>query len=170
MDLNLAQRFTIADFLAKHFTAVRKEELNPEAVREMEPGERYAAKFAGKRAAWVSLSKPAMRAKVTDERALLKWAKEHMPHAVHTVEQVRPETLKVLQDAMKAHGGLLDKETGEVTPVPGIEVSEGDPSPRVVLEDDAADAIAAAWRAGDIDPALLLALPAAPDDGEAKAA
>jgi hypothetical protein len=165
--LSLPQRIAVTEFLSKHFTAVRKEELNPEAVSEMTVGERYAARFGDTVAAWVSLPKPAARAKVTNDEALLAWAKKHLPQAVETVERVRPETARALGDEMKRRGGWLNRETGEVIPVDGIEVSTGDPSPRVELQDEAAEAIAEAWRNGDIDPALLLALPAAQETGEA---
>lgn len=163
MSLNLPQKLAVAEFFAKHFATVRKEQLNPEAVEEMAVGERYAAKFDGNVAAWVSLPKPAQRASVKNEDALLAWAKEHIPQAVETVERVRPDTVKRLQDEMKRRGGWLDRESGEIVPVDGIEVSESDPSPRVQLEDGAARIIADAWRAGDIDLGETLAVEPAPE-------
>jgi hypothetical protein len=159
MELSLAQRFAVAEFIAKHFAGIRKNELTPEANENMAPGERHAAKFAGKIAAWVSVPKPAVR--VQDKDALLTWCRKHLPMAIETVEQVRPDTAKALAEQVRKFGGWPDPETGEVVPVDGI--GTGDPSPRVELTSDAEAAIAAAWRAGDIHPGLLLALPEAPE-------
>jgi hypothetical protein len=159
--LTLPQRLAFAEFMAKHFgTTVRKGHLNPEAAAEMEVGERHAAKFGGRVAGWISIPRPAARAAVKNEAALLAWAKKNLPSAVETVERVRPETAKALGDAMKAHGGWVDGD-GVVIPVDGIEVTTGEPSPRVELTAEAADVIGEAWRTGEIDPATLLALPAA---------
>lgn len=158
MSLSLAQRLAVAEFLAKHFAAVRKGELNPEAAAELEVGERHAVKFGGRRAAWVSMPAPAVRATVKNEAALLAWVRKHLPGEIETVERVRPSSARMLGELMKAHGGWAD-EDGVLIPVDGIEVSASDPSPRVELADDAADLIAAAWQRGEINLGGMLALP-----------
>ena len=165
MSLSLAQRLAVTEFLAKHFATVRKSELNPEAAAELEVGERRAAKFGGRRAAWVSMPAPAVRATVKNEAALLAWARKYLPDEIETVERVRPSSARMLGELMKAHGGWAD-EDGVLIPVDGIEVSASDPSPRVELAEDAAALIAAAWQQGEIDLGEMLALPGAAPEAD----
>lgn len=160
--LTLPQSLTLAEFLAKHFAGIRKGELNPQAAGEMTIGERFAVKFGGRVAAWVSMPNPATRATVKDKAAFLAFVKKNLPSEVESVEQVREGTQRQLLEAAKA-GGWVNPD-GERIPIPGVEVSTGDPSPSVSLEDCAAEAIAAAWNAGDIDLGGMLALPAATGD------
>jgi len=167
MSQSIAQRLALAEFLKKRFESLRKSELNPEAVADMVVGERHAAKFGGKVAAWVSMPQPATR--VSSRDRLTAWCRKHLPDEVETVtvDRVRPETERALVELVKKHGGWVN-EDGEVVPVDGIET--GDPSPRVELEPDAEEVLSAAWRGGEIDLSAMLALPAAPvDDGEAAA-
>jgi hypothetical protein len=164
--LTLAQRLAVAEFLARHFgTTVRKGQLNPEAAQAMDVGERHGARFGGRRVAWVSMPTPATRAGVDNEAAFLAWVKENLPDEVETVERVRPGTAKHLAEMAKAKGGWTN-EDGNLVPIPGIRVSTSDPSPRVELEDDAEEAIRAAWLAGEIDLGEFLALPAAPEPAQ----
>lgn len=157
--LTLRQKLALAAFLAKHIEQdIRKKQLNPEAAEEMTVGERLAAKFGGQVAAWVSMPQPAT--KVTSQDALLAWCRKHLPDAIEQVERVRPETARALIEDVKKYGGWpQDGDTDRIIPVDGIDTA--DPSPRVDLEDCAAEAIGGAWRAGDIDLGGLLALPAA---------
>jgi hypothetical protein len=164
--LTLAQRLAVAEFLSRHFgTTVRKGQLNPEAARAMDVGERLGARFDGRRVAWVSMPAPATRAAVVNEAAFLAWVKENLPDEVEKVERVRPGTAKHLAEMMKAKGGWTDEDENLV-PIPGIRVTTSELSPRVELEDDAEEAIRAAWLAGDIDLGALLALPVAEPDPE----
>lgn len=165
-DLNLVQQLAVAEFLAQYFAGVRKGELNPEAAEVMDVGERHAAKFGGRRAAWVSMPTPATRASVKNDRAFLAWVKKNLPGEIETVEQVREGTRKRLLDMAKA-GGWPDPETGERVTIPGVEVSAGDPSVRVELDAAAMEVIGAAWRAGEIDLGAMLALAASVPEPEA---
>ena len=160
-EMGIRQRIALAEFLGSHFLKVRAEKLNGEALDEMTVGERLAVKFGGQVAAWLSLPKPATRASVSNKAAFTAWVEKHLPAEVETVKVVRPGTQTALLAAAKANGGKwLDTETGEYVEIDGVTVGTGDPSPRVELTEDAAEAIGAAWRAGDIDLAPLLALPA----------
>jgi len=165
MSQTIAQRLAVAEFLKKRFESIRKNDLNPEAQADMVVGERHAAKFGGRVAGWVSMPAPATR--VASKDRLLAWVKKNLPDEVEeiTVERVRPGSERALLDMVKEHGGWVN-EAGELIPVDGIET--GDPSPRVELNDDAEDVLAAAWRAGVIDLPGMLALGAAPetDDGQ----
>ena len=161
------QKITLAQFFAVHFAAARKGPLNGEALEEMTVGERLAATFGGRVAAWVSLPKPAVRATVTEPRVFLAWMKQHFPAGVETIQQVRPETQKAfLEQAKASDGKWLNEETGEYVVIDGITVGVGDPSPRVELTPDAAEVIGVAWRAGDIDLGPMLSLPAAGGEGD----
>jgi hypothetical protein len=167
--MTLKERLALAKAFAEHFTGLR-ETLNPEAVAEFTIGERFAVKFAGRVAAWVSLPNAAKRASVKDKDALLAWVRKHMDaSSIQTVteEVVRPATLKALLEEAKKRGGMWhDPENNVLIPIDGIEVGEGRLVPHVELEGDAMDSIGAAWRAGDIDLTPMLALPSAGgDDG-----
>jgi hypothetical protein len=159
-EMTTRQRITLAEFLGSHFLKVRAEKLNAEALDEMTVGERYAARFGGQVAGWVSLPNPPKRAAVSNKLAFLAWVRKYMPDEIETVEIVRPGTQASLLAAAKASGGKwLNKETGKYVDIEGITFGVGDPSPRVELTDEAAEAIGAAWRAGEIDLTPMLALP-----------
>ena len=160
MSLSLPQSLALAGFLAKHFEALRKEDLGVKAAAEMTSGERFAVKFGGRLAAWVSMPQPAVRASVKDPAAFTAWVASKLPGEVENVPQVRPATQRQLLEAAKA-GGWVNPETGEREAIPGVEVSTGDPTPRVELEDCAAEVIGSAWRGGEIDLGGMLALGAA---------
>jgi len=163
-DLTLRQKLTLAAWLMKHIEKdIRKGQLNPEAVAEMTPGERLAAKFGGQLAAWVSMPQPSTR--VSDHDKLAAWCRKHLPQALYQVERCRPETATALVDDVKRQGGWLDVESGEVIPVDGI--TTGDPSPRVDLEDCAGDVIMRAWPEIRETAGVMLALPAGEGDGPA---
>jgi hypothetical protein len=166
--LSLDQNLALAKFLADHFTAVREQWLNPQAAEDMAVGERHAAKFGGRIAAWVSLPKPAERAVVKDKAVFLAWAKENMPWAIEVTEIVRPGTqAQLLRDA-KANGGKwLNTETGEYVVIDGIELSTADPTPRVELTPDATEVIAAAWATIIETLRPMLALPAPGGESDA---
>jgi len=156
MNLSLAQRLAVTAFLRQHFESVRKNELNPEAAADLVVGERHAAKFGGRVAGWVSVPSPSTR--VTDRDRFLAWVKKHLPDEVEqaTVDQVRPGSERQLIELVKQHGGWPDPDGGEIIPVDGI--TTADPSPRVELNDDVADVLAAAYRAGTLDLGGMLAL------------
>lgn len=168
-ELSTRQRIALAEFLGSHFHKVRAERLNAEALAEMTVGERLAVKFGGQVAAWLSLPKPAQRAAVANKITFTGWVKEHMPAEVETVEVVRPGTQAAILAAAKANDGKwLNPETGEFIEIKGITFGVGDPSPRVELTDDAAEAIGTAWRNGEIDLSPMLAL-AGPEETPAEA-
>jgi hypothetical protein len=159
-EMSTRQRITLAEFLGSHFLKVRADKLNAEALEEMTVGERYAARFGGQVAGWVSLPNPPKRAAVSNKLTFLAWVRKYMPDEIETAEIVRPGTQASLLAAAKANGGKwLNKETGKYVDIDGITFGVGDPSPRVDLTDEAAEAIGTAWRAGEIDLTPLLALP-----------
>ena len=142
-DLTLRQKLTLAAFLLKHIEQdTRKGQLNPQAIAEMTPGERLAAKFGGHLAAWVSMPQPPTR--VTSHEKLAAWCRDHLPEALYKVERCRPETARALVEDVKKYGGWpQDGDVDNIIPVDGIET--GDPAPRVDLEDNAGEVIGAAW-------------------------
>jgi len=115
MSQSIAQRLALAEFLKKRFESLRKNELNAEAAADMVVGERHAAKFAGKVAAWVSMPSPATR--VSNRDKLAAWCKKHLPDEVEeiTAYRVRPETERALVEQVKKHGGWVN-EDGEIVP------------------------------------------------------
>jgi hypothetical protein len=151
----------IGQCFAKYFsTEVRKERLDPVAVKSWTFGERRSVTIGGRLLGVASLPAPATT--VRDKDALLEWCREYLPEAIETVEQVRPETARALADKVKQYGGWPRQgDTGDIVPVDGIGTNR--PSPHVELAKDASDVIRAAWAAGRLDLGELLALPAAPE-------
>lgn len=187
MSLDLEQRVLLVKWMLDTLTAIRKDDLAPEAASEWVPGERRSVKLAGQHAGWVSLPKPTVTVSV-DEPKLLPWAQANLPDRVTTAVQVavdddliawlrqhRPESLREapaldpywvddVKSVVKARGHYVHPSTGEIVKeLPGVRINESDPSPRVNLADDAVAVIAAAWRSGSIPIGDVLALPTPPD-------
>jgi hypothetical protein len=158
--LDLKQRMTLVKFLTELLASRRRDVLLPEADEEFTQGERFAVKFGGRIAAWITVPRASRYSgSIKDKDKFLRWVKDSRPDEIVTVEQVRESYAEAVMKDVREHGGLFDKEAGEVVAVPGIEVTPGKSVPRVELEDDAEEIIGAAWRDGlDIGP--LLALPA----------
>ncbi len=102
--------------------------------------------------------------RVTKPAELLEWAKEATPGEVVVREEVRPAFLTVLLSDCKEHGGWLNKATGQVVDVPGIECKTGDPVLQVKPNADAHRLITEAWVSGALTWDDLLAIEAAPGD------
>lgn len=189
--LSLAEKLALWKWLSEALAALHKNELVPDGKAQLTPGERAPVKFGGRLAAWVSLPQPTQpAARVASAGKLLAWAKIHYPEQVEYVTEVRndaatieflqehrPESLHVQervdpQWAQDICAGLTGKDHRYVTAksevlteVPGIEVPEASlSSPRVNLQDDAAEVIAAAWPQIQGGLREVLALPAGPQE------
>lgn len=182
--LSLAQKLALAKYLVDVLKKLRETDLVPQSAAEMPPGSRLPVMFGGKHAGWASMPKGSVSVFVKDEAELLAWTEknypdkvedreevivdddliaflaEHYPSALKKSRRVQPAWAGDICGALKDPGHYITITGEKLTEVPGIEVRESDPSPRVNLEPGAADIIAAAWRAGDIPVADLLALPA----------
>jgi hypothetical protein len=101
-------------------------------------------------------------ASVTDAKALLAWVEEHAPSEVETTVMVRPAFQKRLLDAVKADGGWVLPESGELLDVPGVTVNEATPRPTLTVKpaENAEAVIREAWSDGRLSLAELTALPA----------
>jgi hypothetical protein len=161
-----ARLLVIAKWLTERIVGARRGELEPGAVRALPVSSRIPVVLDGVTAGIVSRPRPTVRASITNQLKFLAWVEEHCPDQMETIRQVRPSYADTVRKSVKEHGGLVDAETGEVIPVPGVEASEGDPVIRVELTKEAEAAIAAAWRNGDIDLSAVLALPAGGDGGD----
>ena len=144
----LALRLAVHKALTDQLKKVRSQ-LNEEARREMEPGDRVTAKLpSGEKVGSVTLTQGRVSARVVDERAFTAWVAERFPAEV--VQVVRESFTKTVLDAVKRNGGWVDKATGELVQVPGVAVTEDDPYPSVRLTKDAPQLIAAAWQRGEL--------------------
>lgn len=155
-----ARLLVIAKWLTERIVGARRSDLEPAAREVLPVGSRIPVMLDGVLAGTVSRPKPTTRSSVTNEARFRAWVEENRPDQMETVRQVRSSFTDVVRKSVKEHGGIVDPQTGEVIPVPGVEASEGDPVVRVELTSDAEAAIAAAWRNGDIDLGSVLALPA----------
>jgi hypothetical protein len=99
---------------------------------------------------------------VTDENALLAWVLAEHPEQMELV--IRPSYQKGLLDAAEKAGQPVDPSTGEV--VPGIAVKTTTPYVSIRFKPGAKEAVAAAWRAGELAGVEIVA-PAAVEAGEA---
>ena len=184
--LTLAQKLALAKFLTDALKKLRDSDLVPQSAAEMPPGSRIPVMFGTEHAGFVTMPQPSKKAAyVSDEKALLVWAEknypakvepvtevrvdddliaflaEHYPSALEESRRVQPAWVDDIKGALKDKGAYITLTGEKLTEVPGITLPVPDPpSPRVNLEPGAADIIAAAWRAGDIPVADLLALPA----------
>jgi hypothetical protein len=115
-------------------------------------GDRTAWKVDGQPVGGVQITAGALRARITDPRALLRWVQANHPTEVVAEPAIRPAYQTALLDAAKEAGMPVDPATGDE--VPGIVVELGDPIVRVVPAKGSGVLIEAEWKAG------RLALPA----------
>lgn len=187
--LDLAARLALVKFITDGLTAQRKDVLVPDALAGWPSGTRMPVMFGGRHAGWASMPEGSTTAYVKDAAVLLAWAKvhqaghvtdevtvrvtpevlavleEHLPGAIVRTPTVDPQWVTDVTAALKKQGYYVTREGEKLTEVPGIEVSTSDPWPRVNLSDRAAQVIGAAWAAGEIPVADLLALPASAEAG-----
>lgn len=109
----------------------------------------------GPKVATISATEPKPVAVITDPDLFLKWVREHSPDNVvsrlHT--EVRPAYQTVLLGEMTAAGvsQWANRETGELFDVPGVEIKATRARGHSVrLVDGGAEAIAEAWRNGQL--------------------
>lgn len=98
----------------------------------------------------VTLAKGRSGAHVSNDLAYEEWVRAVHPEEIEqiTTVRVKPEFTARLISAARSRGVAVDAETGEE--VPGITVTSGDPYPMVKLSEDAREAVAKAWQAGEL--------------------
>lgn len=135
--LQLAAYKAVKDHLSQ-LDAADKSELMGEVGGRM--GATAATLEDGTEVATVSISKgKAAQWYVADERAFLRWVKEHQPSAV--VESVRPSDQQAILGAIKTTGEVPD----------GVEIGNaGEPYVSVRQSAEQRAALVDAWRAGQI--------------------
>lgn len=138
----MATQLAVLQQLEKRVADARNA-LRIELRADMEPGDTKAATLDdGTPLGKVSLTTGAKRPKVTDERALLEWVREHRPDEV--VESVRSSFVNAMKESAKEYGAAVVESTGEV--VPGIELCESDPYVMVRPASGAGEAIESRWQ------------------------
>jgi hypothetical protein len=121
----------------------------------------------GTKVATISRTDPKPTAVVVDDKAFLEWVRKYSPHNVTTrlVTEVRPAYTAALLTEMTAAGSAVvaDKETGVVEDVPGVEVrATRSLTHSVRPTKDGRDAIAKAWRDGQLSHLTIPQITAAP--------
>lgn len=165
-----ATRVAILDTLAKTIA----DELKA-AKADLETGLRTAKAETGTQTITVDLNgadigkatlvQPKAAATVTDDLALLTWARTVAPTEVTTrlVTEIRPAWLAQLKKQIEAVGRpeWADPETGVIHDVPGIDLVGRTAHTRLTVPAEGKAAIGEAWRSGALLPMLLPELPAA---------
>lgn len=130
-------------------------------------GDRKGAVLSGSPVGSVQLRKGARRAVVTDPAAFEAWAYAQHADNVELIQttRVRPAYQAAILAAAKATGAAV---TGDGEEIPGVAVTETEPTVAVTLADHARTALAEAWASGElweIVGSLLPALEPAGGDG-----
>lgn len=165
----------LADVVTDRLKAVRAETQAALDSAEQETGTRQVAAqlLDGKSVATISLTDPKPEAKVTDADAFKAWVMEAFPGEIERqfVAEVRSAFLQKVLDEMTAAGvaRVVDKETGELHDVPGVEVkATRSRNHSLRFKPGGREDIAQAWQEGAL--ALPgLAVPAAVESGETAA-
>lgn len=158
--LTAAIQLGIIKYLTDHLSAARKNDLGPAVIATLAPGARVPIKIGDELIGWLSIPQPRKTAEVTSEAKFQAWVEEKHPSEIVTDPRVRPSFAELVLKSVRERGGYLDKGTGELADVPGVERGTGEPYPKVDLEDGAGLVIAAAWRDGSINIGQMLALEA----------
>ena len=162
----------LADVVTDRLKAVRAETQAALDKAEQQTGTRQvAAKLPdGTSVATLSLTDPKPEAKITDTAAFEAWVMREFPGEIERrfVAEVRPAFLDKVLGEMTAAGvaRLVDKETGELHDVPGVEVkATRSRNHSLRFKPAGKEAIATAWQAGAL-AVPGVAAPAAVESGE----
>ncbi|WP_432184889.1 hypothetical protein [Streptomyces tendae] len=162
----------LADVVKDRLTAVRRDLQSGLDKAEQETGTRQIAAQLpdGTPVATLSLTDPKPEAKVTDPAAFKAWVMDAFPGEVERrfVAEVRGAFSEKLLAEMTAAGvaRVVDKETGELHDVPGVEVkATRSRNHSLRFKPAARDAIAEAWQSGSL-PLPGITGPAAVESGE----
>lgn len=163
----------LADVVTDRLKAVRAETQAALDEAEGQTGTRQvAAKLPdGTPIATISLTDPKPEAKVTDADAFQAWVMEAFPGEIERrfVAEVRSAFLAKVLDEMTAAGvaRVVDKETGELHDVPGVEVrATRSRNHSLRFKPGGREDVAAAWRAGTLSlPGVIGAAAVEPGAG-----
>ena len=158
--LAAAIQLAVIKYVTDHLSAARTNDLSPQVIATLAPGARLPVKVGDELIGWVSIPQPRKTAEVVSEAKFRAWVEETHPTEIVTDPRVRPSFEALVKQSVKDRGGYLNRATGELADVPGVERAVGDPYVKVDLEDRAGDIIAAAWRDGSINIGEMLALEA----------
>lgn len=122
-------------------------------------GDRLGATLGGRVAGHAQLRKGTTRAVVSDAEAFEAWVSENCPSEIEFLSsvRVRPSYQAAVLAAAKKTGVAVTAAGEEI---PGITVTEGEPTVAVTLAEDAAELVAAAWQSGELWELLGDLLPA----------
>jgi hypothetical protein len=147
----------LADVVTDRLKAIRAETQAALDAAEEQTGTRQVAASLpdGTPVATISLTDPKPEAKVTDLEAFKAWVMREFPGEIERqfVAEVRPAFLDKVLAEMTAAGvaRLVNKETGELHDVPGVEVkATRSRNHSLRFKPGGRDTIAAAWQAGTL--------------------
>ena len=164
-----ATRVAILDTLTKAMTDELKKakaelELGLRAAKAETGTKTIAVDLQGSDIGKATLVQKGPAATVVDEAALLAWVRTVAPSEIATrlVTEVRPAWLAQLKKQIEATGTTewADPETGVIHDVPGINLVGRAPYTQVTIPADGKQAIAEAWRTGQLTAVVLSELTA----------
>jgi len=160
----LAMPLVLARVLRDRIVAAATE-LSAEALTSSDAATGRSRKLGELEIGGVTVAHGKRNAYVADVDAVLSWVTEHHPDEVEVIytSQVRPVFLAALLRTVTRDGGWLDKDTGEIVPVDGVEISAGSPYLIVKPNDDAQAIVEEAWQSGRIDLRAALEMVARDD-------
>lgn len=118
----------------------------------------------GTKVASISLTEGKPTPEIVDRQAYLAWAQQQHPDMVEHVTRVREAYEKKLMEHAKKTGDPVDPDTGEFIPGMRVRPAPDEPKSFSVNKLDT-QAIAQAWRSGQIEPLTYLT-PQAIETGE----
>lgn len=147
----------LADVVADRLKQVRADTQAALDTADQETGTRQIAALLadGTPIATISLTDPKPEAKLTDAEAFQAWVMETFPGEIERrfVAEVRPAFLDKVLAEMTAAGvaRLLDKETGELHDVPGVEVkATRSRNHSLRFKPGGRESLALAWQSGEL--------------------
>ena len=145
----VAARLVLQRAILECLTDANKQ-LRDEVALELQPGDAQAVNaITGGRLGRVRMDKPRTSTRLVDEAKFVAWCKQHNPDGLEL--RARPALVEAIR---KAGGVVVDRETGEVTEIPGFETVTAAQGSLVVEMTDLARSSAATMLSGLLTPSI----------------
>lgn len=143
----LAVRLVVTRVLKEILAAADSEDRK--AAAAWAPGDRLGAVLCGEVAGHTQVRNGAVKAAVTDPEAFKAWVSQNRPGEIEFLSsvRVRPAYQSAILTAAKRDGVAVSTDGEEI---PGVTVTQGEPTLTVTLTEDASALVAKAWQSGEL--------------------